>query len=79
MEMGNGLKKEAEYARKVKAAAEREMARELALARGLGFLPRQAALSERFRDASDARRHAKKQLEWMEGPDKNPAPVCGAG
>lgn len=79
MEMGNGLKKEADFARKVKAAAEREMARELALARSLGFMPRQAALSERFQDASGARRLAGQRLEWLEGPHKNPAPVCGAG
>lgn len=73
------LVRESDYAGKVKAAAEREMERELVLARCLGFLPRQAALSERFMDASDARRCAKQQLEWMERPNKNPAPANGAG
>ncbi len=79
MEDGSWLKNEAEYARRVKAAAEREMERELALARCLGFLPRQAALTERFMDAQDAKRQTKKRLEWLEGPANNHAPVRGAG
>ena len=64
------LVRESEYTRKVKAAAEREMERELALARCLGFLPRQAALSERFMDAQDARRQTMKHMEWLEGSQK---------
>jgi hypothetical protein len=50
------LCRETAYLSKVRASALREMARELALLRALGYPKHLAGLSERFLDAANARR-----------------------
>lgn len=64
------LFREAQRAKALREAAEREMERELRVLKRQGLPPRQAVLSERFVEGFHARRAARDRLRFLQIPDE---------
>lgn len=60
---------EAQRAKALREAADREMERELRVLERQGLPPRQAILSERFVEGFHARRAARDRLRFLQTPD----------